>query len=309
VLGLPMLIFGLGSVLSKFVPATSLSTFVYTSNYSLNLYQVINNSYDILLILLNGMSPFLKLVGLIALFMFIFRSQRSTLFRRELVYWLLFSIFSIGILTPWKFVLDRYYLIGILGLTIVVAYILNMVWIWINNSFYQPIVSELILLLLLSNLFFRGFPINLARTINYQHWFAIFTTFEKDQVLAISKYNSNGLAINAKEDLTNWEFLYEIPIHLRMIRGINSNIELVDGTDLRGEYVFTRSSSDPVYKAEDLSKNGYSVVESHFYNVDQIDPLAFRNNFKLRPLQSLQSPPLQTDGLSYYWEIRQKNIW
>lgn len=312
ILGIPFLVFIAGSVISRFIlPSTTLNIPVYTSNYTVEVGEIFKNSKAIAAILLSDTSLFLFLIFS---FLLLFKNIRKALKNKEFIYWVLFSAFSIVILTPWKYVLDRYYLVGIFGLNVVVAYLISQLITLIRNKlnlkFFDTatkvLAFNIVIFLIMSNLFFIEFPINFAKTLNYRNWFEIFTNFETDQVREIAKYNTDGVYLNTVNNLNSWEFLYEIPIHLKLLYGINPNTEMLGAALPKSGIVFSRSSLDIAFDMKKMEKSGYKKVESKSYYINQIDPLKFRNEFGMRPIQTIFSPPFQKENLSYYWEIRYK---
>lgn len=312
ILGIPFFVFVAGSVISKLIsPSTAIDIPVYTSNYAAGVGEILKNSQAIAAILFSDTSLFL---ALIIPFLLLFKDIRNALRNKEFIYWVLFSVFSIIILTPWKYVLDRYYLVGIFGLNIVMAYIVSQLITLVRNKLNPKFINTMIkvvafntvVFLIMSNLFFRGLPINIIKTLNYRNWFEIFTNFEKDQVMEIAKYNKDGVYLNMVKNLDSWEFLYEIPIHLRLLYRKNPNTEMLGSVLPKSGIIFSRSSLDMVFDIEKLEKLGYKKVESKSYYIDQVDPQKFRNEFGMRPIQTIFNPPFKKEKLSYSWEVRYK---
>lgn len=311
-LGIPFLVFVAGSVIGKFImPSTTIDMPVYTSNYVAGVKEILNNSQAISAILFSDTS---LLLVLIFPFLLLFKDIRNALKNKEFIYWVLFSVFSIVILTPWKYVLDRYYLVGIFGLNIVMAYIVSQLITLVRNRLnpkftdtaIKVVSFNIVVFLVMSNIFFRGLPINIIKTLNYRNWFEIFTNFEKDQVMEIAKYNNDGVYLNMINNLDSWEFLYEIPIHLKLLYGIDPNTEMLGSALPKSGVIFSRPSLDMVFDLEKLEKLGYKKVESKSYSIDQVDPQKLKNEFSMRPIQTIFNPPFKKESLSYYWEIRYK---
>ena len=308
---IPLSIFLLGMLITKFLPSTiSLEIPSYTSNYITHPKTIINNTLAIITLLFNTLSPFPKLSFILVPVLYINKSSRKIFMQRDFIYWILFSIFFVGILLPWKYVMDRYHLVGIFGIIIVISFILNeitklikhLVNIHIKDFKYKKVLFNLILLYVLSNLLFRGFSVNLAKTINYSNWFRIFTQFEGDQISALSKYEDGEILINAVNTINNWEFLYEIPIHMKYIYNNDFKVLLVDDDLIDKKYLFSRSSLD-LYKDLNNIKE-LNLINSQSYVVEQIEPIEFRNQFTMKPLATISKPPLQKTNINYYWEIR-----
>lgn len=300
------------SYLKKFLPSTLAADMpLYVNNYETNLNVIFNNSIGIYNILFITLSPFLKIILLVFPLMFLSRNFRKIFFEQKVYYWFFFSIFFIGIMFPWKYVLERYQLPGIFGLIVLISFVLDKLLLNIGayvlslvklDKKLARIVFNTFLILIISNLFFYGFTINFSKTLNYVNWFKVFTEFEHDQAHLIYKYKDHNLKLNAVNSLNDWEFLYEIPIHLRYLYGVNVKISLLDEI-YPGEYVFSRSSLDPFIKLTNGQLKEGKIVEQRSYKVSQIDPLKFRDNFIWKPIETLLDPPL-FDDLNYYWEIR-----
>jgi hypothetical protein len=168
----------------------------------------------------------------------------------------------------------------------------------------QIILFRLVTIIVLSNVFFLGASVNIARSINYRNWFLTITQFEAEQVGAIARYADQIVYINAKDIINNWEVVYEIPLHIKFFFTGKPEVLRVATPPPDAGVLFTRSSLEPVIDAEFLSKLDYPILESREYSVSQIDTVAFRESFITKPIQTLKTPPLLKEGFNYYWEIR-----
>lgn len=310
--GLPVLLFIIYMYLDKTFPfALHKDIPVYANNYLTNPFTILNNAFLIVEILLNTLSPFMKISILILPFFFLSNRFRSSLFDKNFIYWSYFSIFFVSIMFPWRYVLDRYQIAGIMGLSVFISIIFSKVLDLLHSLIQSRtknslagIVMNLLTAFILINLFSHGFSLNLAKTINYRSWYSQFTQFENDQVTAILKFNDKKIFINGNNTISNWEFLYEIPIHLDFLYGQKNNTKLLSKTPSSGSYIFSRTSFDSYLPLDDISKLKSNVLLSNNYSVPQIDPLIFRQKFVMRPVETIINPPLQKDGYNYYWEIR-----
>lgn len=309
----PAAILALGIFLTKFVPTTISSEIpVYTSNYSSVPKTILNNIQILIGSLFNSMSPFLKLAFVSFPFLFTLRKFQGYLKEKKFYYWIFFSFFFTAIMFPWKFILERYQLVAIFGLVIVVAFLFDKALLLLEGALFHKakqlliyrIMFNVFIFLVVINLFFRGFPLNLAKSINYREWYLTFTTFELEQVRAIAKYNDKGIYINAVNNINNWEVLYEIPIHLKYLYGLYPNTGILGTIGNQKTYVFSRLPFDLTVQTDDLEKAGYKIVDAKSYHVDQIDPIKFRQKFVNQPLRTIINPPLSERGFDYYWEIR-----
>ena len=303
-----LIISGAIYILAKYLLSGPGISVAYVSEYKLNLWFIFQNAKHFLILLSNSLSPFFKLSIIVIPLILVFKKFRQNILDPHFIYWfLVFTSFTV-ILFPWRYVLDRYLLLSIYAFSIFVSILLSKIMKQAEKmtifSGRRKIIFQLILIVILSNLFFRGAPINIARTINYRDWFIAFTQFEADQVNSIAKYKEDTVYINAKDIMANWEIVYEIPLHLEYFHDGKPKIERLGEIFPKKGYLFTTVSLEPVVNLDTLSKDQYPLMDSKEYYISQIDPIAFRELFKLRPIQAFQSPPLFKEGFSYYWEIR-----
>jgi hypothetical protein len=303
-----------GMFITKKVPSIiSLNIPAYTSNYITSLTLIIKNSFATVSLLLNTLSPFMKITLLLIPLYLIDPKLRSFLKDRKVVYWISFSIFFVVIMFPWKYVLDRYQLVGIFGLVIVMTAILDRLFKRLfhivadkyikNPKIYTAI--QCVIFILMVNLLSRGLALNLPKTINYRTWFLGFTTFEAEQVAQIAKYSSGGntIHLNAINNINNWEYLYEIPIHLKHLYRIEPTLRTGDEELTKGDYVIVRSSLDSIRDPQTFSRKNYALVAEKDYNIPQIDVLRFRRDFVMKPIQIFITPPYNDKGYDYFWQI------
>jgi hypothetical protein len=312
--GPPLILFFSGVVITRLLPS-SISPDIpnYVSNYVTHPLEVLNNSMATIGLLFNLLSPYLKIGLLLLPIIIVDKEIRESLFERKVLYWALFSIFFVGIMFPWRYVLDRYQLVSIFGLTILISIVLSQavkmlgkyVFNYLPKTKLNVLGFKFLIFYVFINLFFKGFPVNLARTVNYKNWFETFTRFEAEQVKGISGYNNKGIYINGIDNLNDWEALYEIPIHLRYLYELEPNTELYQGSLSSDSYLFSRSAFDSYLSLEEVSKLKSTLLVSESYKINQIDPLVFRDRFTMKPIETILNPPLKEEGYNYYWEIRQ----
>lgn len=305
-----VIISGVVYVLAKYllrglVPEADLT---YVNEYKLDLLFIFQNTKHYLVLLSNSLSPFFKIFIIIAPFILVYKKFRQKILDKHLVYWLLVFVSFTAIMFPWGYVLDRYLLPSIYAFSIIVSIMISKIIEQLENittfSERGKLIFQSVVIVALSNMYFRGAPINIAKTINYRDWYIAFTQFEADQVSSIVKYKEDVVYINAKDIIANSEVVYEIPLHLKYFYDGKPKIERIGETLPREGCVFTTTSLKPVIDIDTLSKLEYSLVDSKEYSVSQIDTLAFRDSFKFRPIQTFKQPPLLKEGFSYYWEIR-----
>ncbi|MFZ3301255.1 MAG: hypothetical protein WA152_00905, partial [Microgenomates group bacterium] len=311
-LAIPCIIIIIGVVFTRYLSSViSLDIPEYTSNYVSSPIVIFNNFVSIITIFVNSMSPFLKLSILLLPVLYAIKKSRQIFLTKEFVYWISLTVLSVGILLPWRHVLDRYHLIGIFSASVVIAiifsealknfmsYIRN-IFPFLKNKMY---FVDMLLIFVLLNMFFKGLPVNLARSINYANWFSTFTKFEGDQMRAIAKYKDSDVSINALNNINNWEYLYEIPIHQKYVHGRDFKINLLKDEKSELKYIVSRYPSD--YFIEFDIDKGKNIIDSQKYIVPQIDPILFRSYFKMKPIATILNPPLLEQQLVYYWEIRE----
>ncbi len=302
----------LGIYITRGYNSSNIITAIYPSNYVNSVPFVFDNAKSIISSLTNSTSPFIKVLLVTIPFVLVVKKLRYNLIDKKFLYWLNCFIFFTLILFPWRFALERYQLPSIFFLAIVVGLVVGKSIDFFKVNIPNRIrpspptafLIEIFIFALIVNLFFRGFPVNLAKSINYSNWYSVFLDFEAAQVNAIAKHNDVGVFINAEKNLGTVEVLYEIPLHLTYIHKLKSNLTLVEN-DLPNEgLLFSRTPFDSKVKIEDLDNYSLDIIEFSEYYVEQIDPLEFREKFRYRPLQALFSPPMKNEGYELYWEIR-----
>ena len=280
----------------------------YASNYKLDFLYIFQNAQHFLELLSNSLNPFFIFSVIAASLVLISKKFRQNISDPHFIYWLLVFVSFTAILFPWRYVLDRYLLPSIyafsISITILISRVMKQTGKMSIFSGKGKMLYQFLAAIILFNLFFRGAPLNIARTINYRNWFATFTQFEADQISAIARNKEDTVYINAKDIIDNWEVFYEIPMHLKYFHGEKPEIARLKTSIPAEGYLFTRSSLEPIVNLETISRSRYPLLDSKTYYVSQIDPIAFSDAFGSRPIQTLKNPPLVKEGFSYYWEIR-----
>jgi hypothetical protein len=280
----------------------------YAGDYRFEPFFMLQNAGRFLVLLSNSLRPFFKTSIIAIVFVLSIKKLRKKIADHHFIYWLLvFSSFTV-ILFPWGYVLDRYLLLSIFAFSILVTILASRTMELIERiakfGNRQIILFRLVTIIVLSNVFFLGASVNIARSINYRNWFLTITQFEAEQVGAIARYADQIVYINAKDIINNWEVVYEIPLHIKFFFTGKPEVLRVATPPPDAGVLFTRSSLEPVIDAEFLSKLDYPILESREYSVSQIDTVAFRESFITKPIQTLKTPPLLKEGFNYYWEIR-----
>ncbi|MBU0572819.1 hypothetical protein KKH23_02215 [Patescibacteria group bacterium] len=299
-------------VAGKLLARPQNETLAYAENFQINFERFFGNGLAYTLHISNMTSPFLKLVGLTFPVVFFSKKLRKEIINEQFLFWVLAFFLSTAILLPWRFVLDRYILVPIFCFSIITGvlfskiadYLMASIFRWGKTAMYKIIIT-LVLVIIFTNLFFVGFPVNLAKTINYKNWYSQCLEFGADQVMAISALENETLYINATDSLGTWEVLYEIPLHLKYLYNKDVRTQRLKGDLPNTGYLFTRIPFELAIEEPELIKLNYKIIKSKSYEIKQIDPLVFREKFPLRPIKTLSEPPLKEDSFNYYWEIRQ----
>lgn len=288
------------------------SSIAYSTNFKFDLKLIFNNIKQYFEILLNITSPFIKTVLIVYAFVGILTKKIKLIKNKYFVYWFLVMLFFTGILVPWKYVLERYLLVTLFSISIVLALFLTeiqnlVIEILAGHKLkkWLVIVFNLLFLFLLLNMLSFKFSLDYPKSTNYRNWYSNFLRFEADQVSAIVNTTNSRVYIGAVDSIDNWEVLYEIPIHIKFIH--NRDIEIVR-TDIvpKEGYVFMRTPFVNSFNNTDLISNGYIEDNRGLYEVSQIDPLKFRTSFIYRPLSTLLNPPISESKFLYTWVIYKK---
>ncbi len=307
--GIPFIILLAGITITRFLSSTiSTEIPLYTSNYVTSLGAIIAKSKENLVLLSNSLSPFFKISLILLVLLMLNKTARVEFKVGRVYFWGFFALFFTVILFPWEFVLERYQLVAVFGIIIFTMFLFDQAVKIFRKYFFQVknekmrVFFNAALIVIVLGLFLRGFPLNLAKTVNYQSRFLLVTQFEREQVRLIAKYNGEKIFVNAKENINNWEWLYEVPIHLKFFYGIEPNLEILKETIPSKGYIFSQVTFDKKYSGDELKKVGYEVLESKKYLVLWIDPLEFRSRFFSQPISTIINPPV-SDYQEYYWEI------
>jgi len=281
----------------------------YTESYVLKPEIIIRNAKLYFSMLMNYFGSFATLSLLMIPLLFL-KGIRKMIFNKPNAFWLITSILLIGILLPWEYVLDRYILPVVFCTSILISIILNILIVKsidAANKFirfkYSPVVFYSLVTIVVLNLYFRTFPINIAKSINYQRWYAQFLLFEKDQLEAIAGLKEGTVVkVNAKDELGNWEVFYELPIHMGYIYKKRIIFERLSETNYKkGDIIFSRSILTPFVEESTINKKT-SIIATKSYSVPQIDPIIFRNMFVNDTVGAIVNPPIG-DTYTFFWTV------
>lgn len=296
-------------ILSRYFTKPIDSSVAYIENLQFDINLVLNNFRQYFQLILNSTSPFIKTFSLIYIFLMISGKNVKLLFSKNIIYWVLTFIFFTGVLIPWKYVLERYVLVSLFSLSIVIGLMTTQIQKFIfdyytknkSGNLFQLVVNSVFILLLI-NMVFLKFPIDYAKSVNYRNWYSQFLRFENDQVSAIVNTRADIVYINAVDTIDNWEVLYEIPIHIKHIFNRDVKVVRVDTIPNKG-YVFVRTPFLSNFSEADLIDKKFGLIDSGSYRVTQIDPIKFRETFSFRPLTALIKPTILSQEYQYSWKI------
>ncbi len=293
-------------IVSKFMLRSDSQLAQYANNYSLDPQFILKNAGFFIEKISRSIRPFFKLSILLLPFLLIYKKIKKELISRDLIYWLMISIIFTAVLFPWKYVYDRYLLPSVFSFSIFCAILLSqtidIVGKYIKNKVSLGRSLDIVVILILINLFFRGAPENIARTINYRNWYSTYIQFELDEVNAIAKYKNDAVYFNAEDTIDNWEITYEIPMHLKYFHGGKPDVFKIGDNPLGGKMIFSGSNLIPAINMDKL-KDEYVLLDSKEYSLRQINLNLFHQSFKSRPLQTFLNPPLADEDTKFYWEL------
>lgn len=298
-------------IVSRYISDPSGSEVNYTQNFGFSLDLIIVNIGQYFQMIVSSTSPLLIPVLAMFILVVLIDKNKRKLIDKNLSYWIIFFMVFTGILVPWRYVLERYILISIFSLSIILGLFINKIQVFIDGYLgfitdkrTYHIIGAVVFLILITNLLTSKFSLDYAKTINYREWYSNYLRFENDQVSAIVQTESDIVYINAKDNIDNWEVLFELPIHTKLI--YNDDVEILRTDEIpENGYVFVRRLLDLSFTEQELLDNGYSLVENGSYLINQIHPVKFKDSFKYRPLRTLlnQVPPSNQfvyDWLVYY---------
>ncbi len=300
-------------LITRYVAKPIDSSVAYVENFKFDIDLILKNFSQYFQLILNSTSPFIKIFTMATAIMVFVNKNIKFLIKKEIIYWLLVFVFFTGILIPWKYVLERYILVSMFSLSIVIGMITTQIQIFINYYLIKYKVKKvlyysvnLILTILMINIVFMKFPTDYAKSINYRDWYSVYLRFEADQIAVIVNTGSSEIYIDAIESIDNWEVLYEIPIHIKHIHNRVLKVIRADTIPEKG-YVFVRSPFLNSFSEEELVNNKFKILNRGAYSVSQIDPLKFRDKFRYRPITTLTDPPFANQKYEYVWNVYYKD--
>lgn len=296
------------------VSSVGVKNAIVEGEYNFNIIFLIKNVISWISLLSNTLSPLFKIYLLVLIFIAVNPKLSGKIFTFKYVFWLLLMFFFMAIFFPWPFVLARYLFLSIYffsiinGITLVkvFSFLKENIDVYLRGFRFGAITFWLISGLAIINVLSSYFSVNLAQSINFTAWNRSFLTFEHEQIASLASLHQDKIYINAKDNIDDWEVLYELPIHLSYFYHQTPKLVLLTDQLPASGILFTRSSMDLSINTENLDKKT-DLIASHSYTANQIETVLFRDEFKYKPIQSLMKPPLTQKPLTYYWEIRKIN--
>lgn len=299
------ILFATITIVFIYLSRSSPSTFVYSDNYGVNVISIFNSIGWYLQVFIDSLKPISYIILFVIPFV-LYKPVRKKIWNKEFKYWLIIFLSFTAIVLPWKYQLERYVLIPVFALLliggIILSEIVDVIKSKIKNRKITVLIFNVVTVFVLINIFFIFQSGNIARAVNYSSWYKKFLQFESEQVEGIVSIGKGPVYINAKDTIDNWEVLYEIPMHIKYFYGGKTAVERVGEKTPTNAYIFSRSSLDPAID-EDILKNA-PIVVSGKKEISQINIIEFSKLFVLRPIQTLQNPPMSKDLIFHYWEIR-----
>jgi len=311
---LSTLIILLSVLIGKVIASIGPSNIPYSENYNLSLNNVkiyYENSLKYYRLFILNVPIVFNLFCYILPFSVIIKKLRQNIYQYDFVFLCLIFLSFVGILVPWKFVLDRYLFIPLFFLSIIIGKVFGEIFNFIAEKINTNVSTGIFVFasIIISSVITSTSIANYVKSYNYSKWFKEFTLFEHDQVEAISKTNSDTIYLNLTESIDNWEIIFEYPLHIRYFYpNTEKNIVLLQETKKINSptTLFSRSSSIPIIpQTEILSKYNYGkVFLQKKYYVDQIDVEKFMEEYYRHPLKVILYPPIIIGRYEYSWEIR-----
>jgi len=278
----------------------------YSGNYQFTVQAIIHNIYVYKLLIQQMFGSLIYIfLGLALLNQILF--ARDYKYLSHLLFWAGFTLSFIAIQVPWPYVLERYFLLPIFGISVCFALIFTHFYanitkkllpLFVNRTYFRYLYSVIVITIIL-NIVSLYIPGQLVKSLNYAQWYQVYLRFESDQVYYLATRGRDAV-VNANRSMNNWEVLFEIPIHLEYIYNIDSSIKLYDPNHLENKLIFTSSSLEQVSK---IDENTYKLLEEHVYTANQINSNLFKTQFILRPLQTVVKPPLSDQPITHKWQV------
>ncbi len=276
----------------------------YVENYQVTFSLIKLNIHYYLNLLKVVFSPYFFPFLLLAPISFYLLVKREVKKAAEMFIWFAVLISFIVALLPWKFVLERYLFIPTFAFTIVFASSIGVIE-SLFSFHYQgrtKWIGYILGILILSNTFFLYIPVHFSKSFNYINWYATYLKFEDTLVTVIAE-QKEPVYLNAIDTLDNWEVLYEIPIHIQLIKKTDTNIRLLTSDSLnKGILILDTSSLIPSVNPQEYRDSSEIIAEGK-YTVEQIHPDEFKARFQKNPLGVFYELP-KGQEIAHYWKIQ-----
>jgi len=307
---LPFVSIILGKVISQ--PDSNVTN--YGSFYSVNPQNIVATLVAYSQIVVNTVKWFLPLcAGFASLVLF---RQTEIKQPKALIYWLLLGLSFFAILLPWRFVLDRYLLIVFFTVAVLIGSVYELllqkcisvaIRILYTTPYRRfssliPIVLSLVMLVICSNIFVLSMALQLGKSKNYASWYSEYLRYEHTLVKALA--DAPGLVhLNGLDTLDNWEVLYELPLHLDYFYGQSGKLTLapknLDGVDI----LLQTTSLAPNPDVSEMILTKGQIIDQNRVEVPQLDLIAFRQDLRYKPLQTLLNPPVADEKITHQWQL------
>ncbi|MDQ3008757.1 MAG: hypothetical protein M3Q81_04120 [bacterium] len=296
-------------VLGKYVARPESNTLNYGGFYSTSVSNILATTEAYISILLPLTKYLLPLVTLVFLGI-ILDKLKSKFSSRALFYWIITGLCFVAIFLPWQFALERYLLICLFAVAVsvggVVGIAINEIKLFLQNTSHQykqyfSAGITVLAVILLSNFYFMTFGLQIAKSLNYAHWYRNYVRYEHDLVTAIAE-TDESLYLNAVNTLDNWEVLYELPLHLRFYFNQERTLEITETLE-PNMLVLSTSSLLPVPELSAEIASSSTVVRTNTFEIQQINVLAFRSKLRVHPLQTIMNPDFETQTINHTWSI------
>ncbi|PIY80167.1 MAG: hypothetical protein COY80_04325 [Candidatus Pacebacteria bacterium CG_4_10_14_0_8_um_filter_42_14] len=307
----PFLIIFVGKIVSR--SGSELTQ--YGSFYSISFSLIYRNLLAYWHILLGGVKWYLPIIGIFGLFVTTIKFKVSHDFI-PLLYWGLLSCCFFLILLPWEFVLERYFLIVLFGIAIIIGSVFGVLlqeiqfklrsmirrsrFSWLSPHF--SILINLLAFVVVSNIFFLSLVVHFPRSVNYATWYSRYLDYEHGLVKTLSDVN-RPVYLNAVETLDNWEVLYEIPLHLKYFYKQDEKVIIVPDRLTKGDIVLTTSSLIPNQELNIQISTESAILNQEKAEISQLDVIEFRSEFRARPVQTILNPPYSENYITHGWVL------
>lgn len=317
IFSLPITIILAGKYLAK--PETNLTN--YSDFYSGSFSIFFSNLKSYANMYLGAIKWYLPIFCLFGVFAVKYRLNSN--FIKNIFYWMLSSASFLIILLPWGFSLERYLLPSLfcfaifIGITTdfvllktkeILFFLTKKIKLQRNNAYFsfliknQLVFFNFLAVIIFINMYFFNLTLHIVGSKNYASWYSQYIEYESSLVGVIAQLDEKTY-LNATKTLDNWEVLYEIPIHLRYLYGQDRVIDVLTEKPKKGDLVISTSSLIQNANFDNFLENKSKEIIKKKYEINQIDILMFRDQFRKKPIQTVLNPPHTDRPTTHYWII------